>query len=111
MSTKLLSRVLAIVCLCAVTVLDWSVSASPVSAAGGNVTLDVLVAYTSPAQLPFRSFPVTAGDPIDDFKWLINEDNIGDVAFDPSRCLPTSAQDANTPLAGSSSLLRTAGPP
>ena len=101
MSTKLLSRVLAIVCLCAVTVLDWSVGASPVSAAGdGNVSFEVLAAYSSPPQEPFRDFAVTEGAPVGDFKWLINEDSIGDVTFDPSKCLPTSAQDANTPTAG-----------
>ncbi len=100
MSTKLLSRALAVVCLCAVTVLDWSVSASPVSALGGSVSFDVEVAYDSPAKAPFRDTAVFKGDPITEFTWLINEDSTGDPTFDPSKCLPTSAQDAKTPTAG-----------
>ncbi len=101
MSTKLLSRGLAVLCLCAVTVLDWSISASPASAAGvGTVSFAVFPAYDSGPQLPFRDFAVDDGVPVGEFKWLINEDSIGDVTYDPAKCLPTSAQDANTPTAG-----------
>ena len=97
----MLSRVLALLCLCAVSVVDWTISATPVSAAGaGTIKLAVTSAYASPIKAPFRDAAVTAGQQITEFKWQINEDSIGDPTFDPAKCLPSSARDANTPTAG-----------
>lgn len=66
----------------------------------GTVRLAVVSATTSAPVLPFRDFAVTTGQPIAQFHWIVNEDNIGDPTYDEANCLPASARDANTPAAG-----------
>jgi Polysaccharide lyase family 4, domain II len=71
---------------------------APADAAGGPayVTFDVRAAVDGPDRAPFADAgsQVHQGDPIPEFKWQINADNIGDPSFNDdsiAACMPQSA--------------------
>ena len=102
-NNRLSRRVTAAVLATGLIGVTWAWPIVPASGAGPNGTVDlsVISAYDSPVKAPFRDTAVAKGEVVTEFDWQINEDSIGDVTFDPGKCLPPNAADAITPTAGS----------